>query len=867
MVLSHPTALSEEHAVMDTVPNSSSMADPTEVETPVNAGRLQHGPFSHCLCAGCLEDAKKEAEKRLGNDTFTFAYIKKLEHLVHRLHLDAPRALGSDFTPREEIYRDGRMIRRGSMESLRPLPFASTDPIDLCGLGNVPTNNTGAAHDDAKLDKKGPKVEIKRFKRTFDQYGTPLIEIDRTTPNAGSTSADLSNEILLLVFREFDRKRKYWRRSLEIHSPAFIDLLRSIIHSNVDLPASDHTLRLKEPLMPLFHNRMKLASLSDSSDASNSLALEVKEHTNLILNFMEHECQDVVKVQKELAAEDPESLIKFEYAWLLYAPGTIVVTKENGEYEAFVVESIRGNFRHQPSYNSRYSHSTVELTCWSIDYDGEIFGRVWSTHYVAPWEGAKEISTLDILPLAFMQDKLAVRELLLKRGQQFFALQGQCFREYTGEVWSSHANDPRAEPIRVMVDHLTYQRRMNWPIEIDRKRGPANAQSKNWRENRFSRGRNNSETPYIYPPSPPPRRRRRAGNRIVYAHGDNQDVSPDEWSPRDEQEQGYERVECDRPPQSANAMYRKYDSLKPDTVPDELCKLLAPQTVHGYCMRDKVWKNLNVSQLRAVSWRKNSWERLVMDAEYKEIIQAMVSSTAGLEDLIAGKGAGLVALLHGPPGTGKTLTAECVAESFERPLLSLTCGEIGTDSSVIEERLGEAFDDAITWGAILVLDEADVFLEQRTYENIERNALVSIFLRTLEYFNGILFLTTNRVGSFDQAFQSRIHITLGLPLLDRNRRIDVWKLFLEELAKSQHLSEDQLDELQKEVIQTWSRQSLNGRQIRNSVRTALMVAEKKKEVVGKKHFETVLRVGKEFENYMYVLKKGETDGMADGSEF
>lgn len=123
------------------------------------------------------------------------------------------------------------------------------------------------------------------------------------------------------------------------------------------------------------------------------------------------------------------------------------------------------------------------------------------------------------------------------------------------------------------------------------------------------------------------------------------------------------------------------------------------------------------------------------------------------------------------------------------------------------------------------------------------------------------------MGSFDQAFQSRIHITLGLPLLDQTRRIDVWKLFLEELAKSQHLSDDQLDELQKQVIQTWSHQSLNGRQIRNSVRTALMVAEKKKEVVGKKHFETVLRIGKEFENYMYVLKKGETDGMADLSEF
>jgi SpoVK/Ycf46/Vps4 family AAA+-type ATPase len=72
-------------------------------------------------------------------------------------------------------------------------------------------------------------------------------------------------------------------------------------------------------------------------------------------------------------------------------------------------------------------------------------------------------------------------------------------------------------------------------------------------------------------------------------------------------------------------------------------------------------ETLNVTQLKPVTFRKNAWERLVLDPEYKDIVQAMVSSyvdkTATMDDLIAGKGAGLVTLLHGPPGTGKTLTA------------------------------------------------------------------------------------------------------------------------------------------------------------------------------------------------------------------
>ena len=124
-------------------------------------------------------------------------------------------------------------------------------------------------------------------------------------------------------------------------------------------------------------------------------------------------------------------------------------------------------------------------------------------------------------------------------------------------------------------------------------------------------------------------------------------------------------------------------------------------------------------------------------------------------------------------------------------------------------------------------------------------------------------MTTNRVGTFDQAFQSRIHITLGLPILDQSRRIEVWSIFLDELAKSQQLSAEQLNGLQDQVVQTWSRQSLNGRQIRNSVRTALLVAEKKKETVSRKHFDTVLRIGREFEDYMNVLRKGDADVIAE----
>ncbi len=88
----------------------------------------------------------------------------------------------------------------------------------------------------------------------------------------------------------------------------------------------------------------------------------------------------------------------------------------------------------------------------------------------------------------------------------------------------------------------------------------------------------------------------------------------------------------------------------------------------------------------------------------------------------------------GPPGTGKTLTAEGISELLKCPLYMVSAGELGTDSRYLETELQKILDICHTWGAILLLDEADVFLEKRSMHDIHRNALVGVFLRQLEYF-------------------------------------------------------------------------------------------------------------------------------------
>lgn len=124
--------------------------------------------------------------------------------------------------------------------------------------------------------------------------------------------------------------------------------------------------------------------------------------------------------------------------------------------------------------------------------------------------------------------------------------------------------------------------------------------------------------------------------------------------------------------------------------------------------------------------------------------------------MVQGKGKGLIGLLSGGPGCGKTLTAEAVAEVTMRPLYMVSAGELGTAPEKVDAQLTLVLELSYRWGAVLLLDEADVFLQERDTKEVARNALVSIFLRQLEYFQGILILTTNRIGECDAAFESTL---------------------------------------------------------------------------------------------------------------
>ena len=314
------------------------------------------------------------------------------------------------------------------------------------------------------------------------------------------------------------------------------------------------------------------------------------------------------------------------------------------------------------------------------------------------------------------------------------------------------------------------------------------------------------------------------------------------------------------------------DDLGPEVVsaekpPSDPFPLLLPATINGFSMRNKKWEELDADRICDVCWNTEAFDNLVIDDTTRKLIKALVIRQLEADkgtDLIAGKGQGLIILLHGGPGTGKTFTAESVAEIAKKPLYRVSCGDLGTDPTKVEEYLESVLYLGKIWDCVVLLDEADVYLEQRSMESLARNALVSVFLRVIEYYEGILILTSNRVGTFDEAFKSRLQLALHYEKLRFDDRRKIWKNFIKRLETLEETGVD-FDDLYKHVDDL-AKHALNGRQIRNAITTARQLALYEEKDLDLNDLQQVIKVALKFDKYTTEMQEGRTDDEVMRSE-
>ncbi|WAO93113.1 AAA domain-containing protein [Fusarium falciforme] len=408
-----------------------------------------------------------------------------------------------------------------------------------------------------------------------------------------------------------------------------------------------------------------------------------------------------------------------------------------------------------------------------LDWNGKTLGYREKTWKIESFQGFRKATDLDAFPLAAHPDQEKLKKLLTDRGRAFEGLCGQHTKNYNGLVHLESGWERKTIFIseRIIVDASAFYR---------------------------------------------------------FQHHSVPDLT------ELESEEGKQGT---HPPDSPSDSHTR--SQQQTALTEKQCMLAVPR-VKGFALSMKKWFEFAVSDITPITWNEKLLGNLVIPDEEKQLLLALVAHTAkeedgGFDDFIEGKGKGLILLLAGPPGVGKTLTAESVAEELKRPLYRVGAGDLGLSADDVESSLKEAFRRCSHWNAVLLIDEADVFLEKRSSDRLAQNELVSVFLTLLEYYQGVLILTTNRTEKIDPAFESRIDIILTYDHLSQDARKQIWSNFISRLPPgSVGLDDADLDNL--------SRWDINGRQIKSAIKTARIMAANEGAPLGVRHLDIVLNI-------------------------
>lgn len=461
----------------------------------------------------------------------------------------------------------------------------------------------------------------------------------------------------------------------------------------------------------------------------------------------------------------PEPLVRYDKLWLLMRPGTLVYFQPPMSVEthrrAYVVASCSYKLASDAPWDDMQKPERVsrfEVDMWGIQYN-KTFRRVSHRATFPVFEGLRAIKTLQVIP-SDVHDRLdggKLRRKLEKRGQNYISI----LREPAAhrEYNSPHS----AHSGDIIVDPEAYKEYSEDYSHFDRdsdKGMLAGAGTRNRFREFIDLTLSNSKT--------------------------------------------FARI---------NDVY-----------------VLLPRTVEGLVLRTKKWMEFEIDYIseRTPARSTNQLENelvLVSDAD-KESLRTVLSKGEKFvghgSDFVQGKGEGQIFLLYGPPGTGKTLTVECVANDTGRPLLTLTAQDVGLATDMDTERkLQQWFTLAAKWDAILLIDEADLFLEQRREGSLDRNSLSTVFLRTMEYYEGVLFLTTNRAGHIDDSFISRITCPIAYPALSPDTKSRIIRKFIRKYGETGTI--DVQPQAETYMIEHCA--ELNGRQIRNVLQNAVAMAE------------------------------------------
>ncbi|KAI8635572.1 hypothetical protein F5Y19DRAFT_14764 [Xylariaceae sp. FL1651] len=607
--------------------------------------------------------------------------------------------------------------------------------------------------------------------------------------------------------------------------------------------------------------------------------------------------------------------VQFSDLWYLFRPGNLVYylpTKKDTTDNRDIIGSERlwrthhiqlsvsqdqlslRKYRKYQNEDDPNDNGAFKVKCHYIDYTGEEFCVVTKTFPILPYSGFRDITTLGVFPLRFFPNYTKVEEDNIEIANTVLRFIESPHGTYN--AWTVM----RAPNGEAVVDEngktLTHPEHIHSDVMVDF--GEAFQACPAWKPKRKILGKKSPIQDDVLDLFPvlwwsDTSRSKQQGEMMeiitrtgVGALERNRYLSEDEFH------------------RAVTENIAKGQLTTQNYLRDQ-DKAIVSRRVFAYVFQERKFAQLDVRKIRSTLGSRDALDSLRIDQKVKELVQRSVRGHLLRRDaerkeqmgkmsmdMTPGKGDGLFILLHGVPGVGKTATAEAIAQSHGKPLFKITCGDLGLTPELVELRLRHVFRLASLWDCILLLDEVDTFFTQRSKGDaaMTKNALVSVFLRILDYYNGILFMTTNRAGTLDEAFKSRIHCSIYYPPLTKLQTREIWqinmqRLKLVEAEQSKHDILGPMEILEGEILDfaesqfnTKPQHRWNGRQIRNAFQVARSLARadaaaERDRILSSgshdkipaprldvKYFWEMNEMGMHFNEYLQSIYHGKTDG-------
>ncbi|KAL2361270.1 hypothetical protein RJZ56_005846 [Blastomyces dermatitidis] len=441
------------------------------------------------------------------------------------------------------------------------------------------------------------------------------------------------------------------------------------------------------------------------------------KHISLFVNFITRTYQSVTE---QLLPQLKAGQIAWDLLWAVMKPGCILYATCFGTEKprCVVLNAVEQKEKHT-------GVEYYELSCSYIDCDRKSLGKSGIHLIIEKFSGLQAIHALPVFPLEYHPQHTRLRQNLIECRKKFCQLVGTHIQHCHGMAFSMH----KGEPMQVKV---------NSRIGID--------------------------AAFFYEMNPNYYR-----PRVEASSSMRSDTDGNIWFNLDKLENKQRMKEKEK--------FKSTDTNNPSMTDDDY--LICCPSVPGFSFKNNAFYEFAVDDIHNIKWSPSLFKSLTIPDDKKHTLMTLTKTRLRIvpflsfDDFVKGKGQGLNVLLFGPPGVGKTLTAEAMSEHFKQPLHPIPAAQLIMNPDKVEDNLTCIFQIAKWFNTLLLLNEADVFLEHQASINALKDANVTIFLRKLEYFQGIFFLTTNRETEFDEAILSRIHLKIKYEKLSQHQRKDI----------------------------------------------------------------------------------------------